>query len=624
VDELKNHVLNNQKTTSTALFIDDATRRSLEAAVQAYFDVPAGPAAALVAGFEPVVCRGGDWLFRQGDVADSMYLVARGRLQVWVDTVDGGEPEPRLVGDAGPGEMVGEVGLLTGGRRSAGLRAARNSLLLRIGAADFDHLVQQDPRLMRRVAGGVAERLRDRTAGRAVSRPGFRTVALVSLDGVAVAERIARRLEAELSRTKSTLVLTADRLGALGAPPLGAHVEDVNAALVDWLSAREAEHDHLLQVADPGRPGWSEAVLRQADLVLFIADSAADPVFHDWERAGALSRNAIVSRRALVLLHRGSPERLPATGRWLAGRDFDFHLHLRDGVPGDLARLARTLDGSALGLVLGGGAARGFAHLGAYRALVEAGVAVDWLGGASIGAILAAGLAAVPDPHEAIAKARRAFVEGKPFGDVTLPVVSMLRGRRMQRLIEEFLPGDIEDLPTPFFCVSSNLAAGTPYLHRSGSLPQALRASAAVPGVFPPVVHEKQLVVDGGILDNLPVDRMREQPVGRVIAVDVASRRRTEVDYDSVPSPWAIWAGRRLPFARRYRVPSAMSMLLTSMTIGSMQASRASGERADLLIRPAVGEFGFTDVRPFDRIVEAGYVAAQQALAEAGSSAGAR
>ncbi len=616
--------MKNQKTIAPALVIDDPTRRSLEAAVQAYFGARAGQAAALVAGFEPLVCRGGDWLFRQGEVADSMYLVARGRLQVWVDAVDGGEPEPRLVGDVGPGEMVGEVGLLTGGRRSAGLRAARNSLLLRIGAEDFDRLVQQDPRLMRRVAGGVAERLRDRTAGRPTPRTGFRTVALVSLDGVAVAERVARRLEAELSRTKSTLVLTADRLGDLGAPAVSARADGVDAALVDWLSAREAEHEHLLQVADPARPGWSEAVLRQADLVLFIAESAADPALQDWERAGALSRNAIVSRRALVLLHRGSPERLAGTGRWLAGRDFDFHLHLRDGVPGDLSRLARTLEGSALGLVLGGGAARGFAHLGAYRALVEAGVPVDWLGGASIGAILAAGVAAVPDPHEAIAKARRAFVDGKPFGDVTLPIVSLLRGRRMQRLIEEFLPGDVEDLPTPFFCVSSNLAAGTLHVHRRGSLPQALRASAAVPGVFPPVVHEKQLVVDGGLLDNLPVDRMREQPVGRVIAVDVAARRHTEVDYDAVPSPWAIWAGRRLPFARRYRVPSAMSMLLTSMTIGSMQSSRAAAARADLLIRPAVGEFGFTDVRPFDRIVEAGHVAARQALAESVSFAGAR
>ena len=136
-------------------------RSSLEAAVQDYFRISPDEAALVVAELEPVVCRGGDWLFRQGDRADCMYLLARGRLQVWVDQPEGDETRPSLVGEVGPGEMVGEVGLLTGGERSAELRALRNSLLLRVSAVTFDRLVQRHPDLMRRVAGGVAERLRE-------------------------------------------------------------------------------------------------------------------------------------------------------------------------------------------------------------------------------------------------------------------------------------------------------------------------------------------------------------------------------------------------------------------------------------------------------------------------------
>jgi len=129
------------------------------------------------------------------------------------------------------------------------------------------------------------------------------------------------------------------------------------------------------------------------------------------------------------------------------------------------------------------------------------------------------------------------------------------------------------------------------------------------------MVMNRQLTVDGGILDNLPVDLMRERPVGRIIAVDVTSRRSHDVDYDSVPSPWVVLGGRMLPFMKRYKVPGTVSMLLMAMSIGSMESSRKAGERADLLVTPDLGRFGFTDVRPFDRIVAAGYQAAQQALA---------
>jgi NTE family protein len=186
----------------------------------------------------------------------------------------------------------------------------------------------------------------------------------------------------------------------------------------------------------------------------------------------------------------------------------------------------------------------------------------------------------------------------------------------MERLIEEHLPGQIEDLPVPFFCVSSNLGNGSVQVHDRGSLPRALRASVSLPGIFPPAVVNGQLAVDGGILDNLPVDLMRGRPVGRVIAVDLSSRKDYTVDYESVPSPWRVLAGRAFPLAKRYRVPSPVALMLMAMSIGAIGSARAAGARADLLIRPPVGGFSFTDVRVFDRVVDVGYRAARQALVE--------
>ena len=236
---------------------------------------------------------------------------------------------------------------------------------------------------------------------------------------------------------------------------------------------------------------------------------------------------------------------------WLEPRRLDFHLHVRADRPDDLQRVVRIISGRATGLVLGAGAARGFAHLGVYRAMVEAGIPVDWVGGSSIGAIMAAAVAHDWTPEHAIAVARQAFVEGKPFSDYTFPMVSLLSGSRMTKLLQQHLEGELEDLPIPFFCVSSNLSTGALSIHERGPIWKAARASASLPGVLPPVVHEGQLAVDGAVLNSLPVDIMQGKLVGQVIAVDLTTRKAYQIDYDEVPSVWAmLFAKLTVPFVQ--------------------------------------------------------------------------
>jgi NTE family protein len=595
--------------------MQSSTRQSLLLAIESAFAVSPDHAATVLETLNPVTCRGGDWLFRQGDSGDCLYLLARGRLQVWISSEDHGQSHETLVAEVAPGETVGEISLLTGGPRSASLRAVRDSLLLKMDGAAFDRLGREEPQLVRQLAGSIAIRLRDRTDGRAGIHRDLKTIAILPLSGEAHARALAGTLAAGLASRGPVLALTSDRLAALGAPELPAGADAaVSAAMTEWLGEQEDQHRFVLLIADATTSAFSRLALRHADFVLLVADASDDPAPRPWERDLLSGPDEPAARRALLLTHEGCPATLSGTGDWLAARTLDYHLHLRSGVPADLARIDRVLAGEALGLVLGGGAARGFAHLGAYRALVEAGVAVDWVGGASIGAVMGAPIAQGLTPEEVIDVARLAFVQGKPFGDLTLPVLSLLRGRRMEQLIAEHLAGNIEDLPIPFFCVSSNLGQGTPHRHTRGTLVGALRASVSLPGVFPPAVVNGQLAIDGGILDNLPVDMMRQCPVGQVIAVDVTSRQTYDVDYDAVPSPWVVLAGRFLPFARRYRVPSFMSLMLKAAEIGTMAAVRASGSRADLLLRPPVAKFSLTDVRSFDKIVDAGYQHTRQAL----------
>jgi predicted acylesterase/phospholipase RssA/CRP-like cAMP-binding protein len=591
-----------------------AARQALQEAIVHSFAVAPDDAAAVLHALHPVVLAGGEWLFREGDDGDCLFLLARGRLQVWIGGDDGGG-KPTLVAEVGPGETIGEISLLTGGPRSASLRAVRDSLLLRMDAAAFDRLGRERPQMVRQIAGGIAARLRDRSLGNTGVRRGFRTLAVLPLDPGG--RDLARRLGEALAGRAPTRVLTSSSLTSLGAPPLPeAHHHEVSSGLTEWLADQEERHRFVLFLGDDQDTAWSRLALRHADAVLWTMNAGGSPARRPLEEALAADSSDHGVLHALVLQHAGSPGELAGTARWLSGRRVDHAFHLRDGVPSDFARLTRILAGEAIGLVLGGGAARGFAHLGVYRALHEAGIPIDWIGGASIGAVMGAPMAMGMPPQEATAQARRAFVEGRPFSDMTVPVLSLLRGRRMERLIRVHLRGDIEDLPVPFFCISSNLGRGIARVHDRGSLVKAVRASVSLPGVFPPAVVDGQLAVDGGILDNLPVGTMQRQPVGRVIAVDVTSRQDYSVDYDTVPSPWAVLAGRFLPFLPRYRVPRFLSLMLKSAEIGTMAAVRAAGEHADLLLRPPVSRFSLTDVRSFDEIVDAGYEHARHALEE--------
>jgi NTE family protein len=151
-------------------------------------------------------------------------------------------------------------------------------------------------------------------------------------------------------------------------------------------------------------------------------------------------------------------------------------------------------------------------------------------------------------------------------------------------------------------------------LHESGNLSSALRAGAALPGVIPPAVVDKRLHIDGAVLNSLPVDIMLQKPVGDIIAVDLSSHKSYEVDYPSIPSPWAILAGRLLPFMQKYRVPSLATTILKATEIGTQQQVQESGKRATLLLQPPVRQFGLTDVSTFDQIVETGYQYARTAL----------
>jgi predicted acylesterase/phospholipase RssA len=285
-----------------------------------------------------------------------------------------------------------------------------------------------------------------------------------------------------------------------------------------------------------------------------------------------------------------------------------------------MERLARLLAGKGVGIVFSGGGAKGFAHIGVLKALREASIPIDMVGGTSMGAIFAAGVAADWDFETYLRKFLQTFTRGNPMGGISLlPLVSFFSGERMDSLLKgHFGEGDIEDLWITFYCASSNLTTGSVVVHDRGPLWKALRASSSLPGVFPPVVYGDHLHVDGGTLDNLPVAAAREFGAGVVIACDLDLDKQYRLDYQAFPSNWELFKDRYITRGKRFRVPDLPSIVFQATLLGNHEKHEKALADADILFRPKVRKIGFLDWGAFGQAMEIGYLHAMERLEQAG------
>jgi len=524
---------------------------------------------------------GGMRLKRDGDNDAALFLVVTGCLGVVVEDERMGR---RVVAHIPAGETVGEMSLLTGDEHSAELVALRDTELLRVSQRGYEALVVRHPRVMLNMMRVMARRLRDTTrAGRDRTRP--KTFAIVPVQGGLGHEPIAQRLVAALVEMGAkAAVLDSSAAGQSG----------------EWFNNFEAAHDLVFYRGDAPDTAWSLHCVRQADRVFLLARSDCPLA----ERPLKSPKEKVCGQPGLILLHPADRvSDLPQHFAVSSGQ-FETHHHVRKGRGDDIKRLARFVSGRAVGFVLGGGGARGFAHIGVAKALTEAGVPFDFLGGVSMGAIVAAGLASEWSIDELVARMREVFVTAKPLSDYTVPLIALVRGKKVTgHMRVHFDDMHIEALPKPFFCVSSDLTTGRIHEHRTGLVWRALRASSALPGILPPVNSHGHLLVDGGVMNNLPVDLMRQRRIGPLIASDVTG----EVDFSVRDSRYGERPAWRLLWQRMRGTPSIFDVLMRSGTLGSEAQRRVVREQADFLYEPPLPGLHPLDWRAFDRAVAEGY-----------------
>jgi NTE family protein len=535
-------------------------------------------------------------LYSCGEPADGLYVIINGAFGVYAPHSGGGSQH---IGKLSAGQIAGDMEVISGKARSTTLVALRDCEVARLSSITFEKLVSKHPQVLRYIAKGLADRVDTLQQPRRSTTAAPKTFAIVPYDSSDGAALFGAELLACLqSFGKSELIS-------------GAQATDRTS---HWFHRLERANEFVVYLTDAHPSHWTRLCVRRADVILLVAHADCDP--ERWIALDTMDEVVAAIRAAeTVLVHRPGRESLPARD-WLAAQQCR-RLHHVHG-PADIARVARLLTGRSVGLVLSGGGARGFAHIGVLRALREAKIPVDSIGATSIGGIIGAGWAAGWDYEEMVERIRRTFVSSNPLSDYTLPIISLVAGRKVSRLLrQEFGDTDIEDLRLPFYCVSANLTNGQLAVHRRGKVWLWLRASIAIPGILPPVCTEKQTYVDGATLNNLPVDVMREGFRGPIIAVDAGGERgfSSELEMTELPPIWKI---RSL---LRHMRPSAniMQILLRAGMLNSAAISIAQRELADVLLRPPLEGVDLLDWRAFDRAIEIGYRCAAQALETQGS-----
>lgn len=547
---------------------------------------------ALASRLVPRSIHGGETLIREGDDPDGLYLVRAGRLQARIAAADG----PTLLGEIGRGEVVGESALLTDQRRSATVVALRDSDLLHLSVAAFESLVAEHPAFLRPVTAQVVSRMLATRAGPIASRP-ITTVALLTLHATPVADQVA-------TAVADALVAVMDRAVIITPDDRSAAASDV-----EWAQELETANDLVVYRSGAEPDDWTRWSLRQCDAVVLVADADRHPAAAPIEGLVATHRDRVEIPVELVLAHPLDRDAPAGTRRWLEGRTVRRHHHVRADHDADAARVARLVTNQGIGLVLSGGGARSMAEIGVVQAMVDLGIPIDAVGGTSAGALVAGAVARGWPVDEVRAVLRKGMVETSNPVDFTVPVTSLAAGKRMtDRLQAAAGEIDIEDLWLDYFCVSTNLSQNVAKIHRRGRGWRAVRASMSIPGIFPPVAEDGDVLVDGGLVDNLPVAEMRRGHDGiTVVAVDVGVHRGMsagDLPDSTVVHGWRVLLDRLHPRRRSPKIADIFSILARLTELGG--GSRGT-DRGDILIRPEVERFPMLDFSNFDALIEMGH-----------------
>ncbi|KAF2007111.1 patatin-domain-containing protein [Amniculicola lignicola CBS 123094] len=627
---------------------------------------------------EWVQVNSGQVIYNQGDESDAIYIVLNGRLRAIQDgenndmKVIGEFGQGDSVGELEVLTESARPGNLHAIRDTELAKFPKtlfNSLALEHPGITIKISKIIASRMRALMNDPLHEQIKDRgsqaTRTNVSSTVNLRTVAILPVTaGIPVAEFAGRLLSALTQIGTPNGVVSLNQAAILSH--LGRHAFNRmgKLKLSQYLADLEEKYGLVLYVADTTvKSPWTQTCISQADCILLVGLAEGSPNIGEYERF--LLTTKTTARKELVLLHSERYCQSGTSRKWLrnrpwingshhhiqmsfrtapepvhpAGRRFQNALKQRVQVlqaeiqkytsrkvrqtplysadtpfKGDFHRLARRLCGKSVGLVLGGGGARGMSQVGIIRALEEAGIPIDIIGGTSIGAFIGALYAWDADVVPMYGRAKKfASRMGSMWRfalDLTYPSASYTTGHEFNRgIFKTFGNSQIEDFWLEFYCNTTNISKSRSEIHTSGYVWRYVRASMSLAGLLPPLCDNGSMLLDGGYIDNLTVTHMKSLGADVIFAVDVGSLDDdTPQSFgDSLSGFWAI-LNRWNPFSS-YPNPPTLSEIQSRLAYVSSYDSleRAKATPGCRYMRPPIDAYGTLDFAKFEEIYEVGY-----------------
>lgn len=570
----------------------------------------------------------GEILFEENEKPDGLYVIISGKIIV--ETTNSAGEIHQLAQVQAP-DTVGELALLADSVHSATVIAARESTVALLGRTAFDELIAPKAQMLIQLSRLVVRRHVANTRKEAPVESD-RNFVVIPLDSRLPLRRFVNQLKLAMREIGSAFTLNSrsfDTLYGRTGASLTEFDDIFNSAVAEWLDDKENRFEALLYVADKEWSTWTRRCVNRADRIILVASAKAEnkSELRDAEhRLNALFDGARVKPQIdLVLLHPSDTLKPRYTARWLEPREVDAYHHVRLDDSQHFSRLARRLKSVAKGLVLSGGGARGYAHLGVHRLIEEQNIQLDYIGGSSMGALLGASMA-MGESFEDIRKLSEQFASKSALFDYTLPLASLMKSAKLSRFCQSVYGEQrVEDLWTPYFCISSNLADGQEVVHDRGPLWKIVRTTISLPGIFSPVpTANGDLLIDGAVLNTFPVNIMKERMGGKgfIIGVNVSqiSEQFNYYDFGTTLSGWRVFLSRINPFEPTIKIPRIAETLLRSTDIKSIERLNEARNSLDILVEPNVRSVSLLDFKSYELISQIGYREACQVFYRHGLS----
>eukprot|EP01135_Chromosphaera_perkinsii_P000408 Nk52_evm55s78 gene=Nk52_evmTU55s78 len=591
-------------------------------------------------GLDWVNVLAGTGIYTQNEKSDSIYIILNGRVRSVVKVAATGKKE--FVEEYGRGEPIGDVEILKGCPRKTSVHAIRDTEMIRIPVGLFQMINHKFPKVSMHLNSRIGERvLSSLESGGSKQKFDYganknvATVAIVGVSKKVPTTRFAVELSHAINHIGPCKLLTWETVED------AMNVDTPSASefkLLRWLEEQEENHRIVLYLCDYECTSWTNRCIRQADIVLLVGLGDGDPLERSpvelhWDSFENLAQ------KELVLLHSMKTDSPKGTIDWLNCREWcSSHHHVRlnqdvltdihnlggkfrhqkpNAHMTDMARLARRLTGTSIGVVLGGGGARGISHLGVLKALETFNIPVDMIGGTSMGSFIGALYAEETDVEKCIRRSQSFAVEMgnnvKKIWDLTYPVTAMFKGAAFNTLIKLTFgeTKQIEDLWLPYYCITTDISHYKERVHRHGCLWRYVRGSMSLSGFLPPICDpiDGHMLLDGGYVNNVPADVMKGNGAQTVIAVDVSSADEMNLhDFgDELSGWWLIW-NKWNPFQTTVKVPTMGEIQDRLAYLGNVRQMEALKASDDIqYLRPPIEQYGTLQFKSHKDIYETGF-----------------